>query len=435
MDLKKVLQDAGILGAGGAGFPSYAKLAEGADLLVINGAECEPLLETDYYLLREHLHEMTEGARLLCEAWGIGACVLGIKHHNALRLGWSDRQMLGFVQVRVLPDVYPMGDEINLIYEATGRLVQPGALPITQGVIVYNVETLVNIYHAMTEGAPVTLKYLTVGGAIDQPIVTAVPVGTPVRVLFERLGITVPADCGVLDGGPSMGRLIHPESAVVSKTTKSLLILPRSIPAMVSKLRTPQNHEAIASSVCCQCTRCTDMCPRNLLGYPLEPHRHVRMTSRTAAFEPQSVIDATLCCGCGICEIAACCQQISPCTVIRGHKALLAQNKLRFTAKEQVQVRPERAYRMLPSERWKSLLGVRVYDKPAAFRAISVGDTPLEIALRPHIGAPSVAAVAVGDVVTAGQMIAAAGAGLSLPQHAPRAGRVLAVDDTRILIG
>ena len=134
MDFKEALKNAGIVGAGGAGFPAYAKLAQGADLLVVNGAECEPLLYTDYYLLLREMPMVLFGIQAVLKEGGIASALLCVKAHTAKRLGLNDGEKLAEnIILKVLPDVYPMGDEISLIYQATGKLVRPGNLPITAG--------------------------------------------------------------------------------------------------------------------------------------------------------------------------------------------------------------------------------------------------------------------------------------------------------------
>ena len=170
MELKRLMKDAGIIGAGGAGFPSYAKLAEGADTLLINGAECEPLLYTDYMILKRELSLVLSGINAVLENTDISRAVLAIKAHTAKRLSYKDGEMLDDnIKVKVLPDVYPIGDEVSLIYEALGRLVNPASLPITVGVIVYNVETMYNLGRFIRFGEPVLNKWLTVGGDIATP--------------------------------------------------------------------------------------------------------------------------------------------------------------------------------------------------------------------------------------------------------------------------
>lgn len=435
MELKELMKEAGIVGAGGAGFPAYAKLAPGADTLLINGAECEPLLYTDYILLSREMPMVLAGASAVLEYANISRALLCIKEHTAKRLKLSDGEKLAEkITLKVLPDVYPMGDEISLIYQATGRIVKPGNLPITAGVIVYNAETLYNVAAAVKFSAKVTMKWLTIGGDIPEAIVVRVPVGTPVSELFARYSITIPEEHAVLDGGPSMGKIIDPERAVVTKTTKGLLILPESSEAVQSKLIDVNKSVARAETACCQCTRCTDMCPRALLGYPLEPHKMVRTAKQAAEFSPELVLTANLCCGCGVCESLACCQGISPKAVITHYKEVLAKNKLRYVAKADVAAAPEREYRMIPSERWAGVLGIKKYDKLPSFRGEATDFCRVEIYLRQHIGAPSKAIVADGDRVERGDKIAESADGLSLPQYASVSGVVTLCEGVKIII-
>lgn len=434
MQLKELMRESGIVGAGGAGFPSYAKLADGADTLVVNGAECEPLLYTDYILLQKEMPMVLAGIKEVLEFAKIPCALLCVKEHTAKRLRLSDGTKLeDRIILKTLPDVYPMGDEISLIYQATGRVVKPGNLPITAGVIVLNVETLYNVASAVKHSAPVTEKWVTIAGDIPEAIVVKVPIGTSIAELFERNSIIVPEGYSVLDGGPSMGKVIDPERAVVTKTTKGLLILPDNCEAVMTKFIDGGKSIARAETACCQCTRCTDMCPRALLGYPLEPHKMVRTAKGAVTVMPEMVLSATLCCGCGICESLACSQGISPKAVINEYKALLAKNKMRYVGKEEVSPAPEREYRMIPSERWARVLGVARFDKVARFVGAQSFDR-VEILLRQHIGAPSVVCVSDGDMVQKGDKIAEAAEGLSLPQYASISGRVTVFDGEKIVI-
>lgn len=425
MELKELMKSAGIVGAGGAGFPSYAKLAGGADTLLINGAECEPLIYTDYVILKRELSLVLSGIEAVMSELSVPRAILAIKEHTAKRLSFTDGEELSpKVSLKVLPNVYPTGDEISLIFEATGRVVRPGNLPITKGVIVYNVETMYNLGVAIRTKSPVTKKWVTVAGNVDTPLVVRVPIGTSVIDLFKRLNITVPEDHTVLDGGPSMGKIINPESALIRKTTKAIVILPDSSGAVLSKKMNEKIAVSRAETACCQCTRCTDMCPRALLGYPLEPHKMVRTAMGAAVLLPEMVISATLCCGCGICESIACSQGISPRAVINNYKALLAKNKMRYTAKEDVFPSYAREYRKIPSDRWASTLGVKKFDKVAEFYKEISDFSRVEIPLSQHIGAPSIPTVNDGDTVFEGDLIARAADGLSLAQHASISGRV-----------
>lgn len=436
-ELKSVLRSGGIVGAGGAGFPAYGKLAEGADALVINCAECEPLIYTDYVLMREELGAVVEGVTLLMRESGIPAAYLAVKRHRAEMLGLvQDQKLAEGVVVRLLPDAYPMGDEIQLIYEATGRLVRPGCLPITAGVIVYNAETVYNIRAAIKTGAPVTEKWVTVGGDIPRRFTVRVPVGMRVAELFAKLGVEMPARHTLLDGGPSMGKPVKPETAVVTKTTKSLLILPDGTPAIEHKAGSVADMLRRAASCCCGCSRCTEMCPRNLLGYPLEPHKMIRAANNAAVNEhPEWVRTASLCCSCGVCA-EVCCQDISPKDVILTLKGLLGKNKMRYAGDPAAPCTPDRdrGYRTIPSARWETMLGVTRFDVVPDFVREPIAAERVEIPLAGHIGAPSVAAVKAGDAVKVGDVIAEAAAGLSLPQHASIDGVIDMVDEKKIVI-
>ena len=429
----QLLRDSGIVGAGGAGFPSYAKLLEGANLLIVNGAECEPLLYTDYSIMESKLTRIIFGTEKILDAGNIPKALLAIKRHTATRLSLSDGEKLSDrISVKVLDDIYPVGDEIALIYEASGRLVKPGKLPITEKVMVFNVETVYNISKAVSGGYPVVSKWVTIGGDIEKPIVVRVPVGSLVKDIFDALGITVKENQTVIDGGPSMGRIINPRVTNIKKNTKALLILPSDIQAVISKTKNVKMSIARAATACCQCTRCTDMCPRALLGYPLEPHKMVRTAMQIAEASPKMVISASLCSACGVCETLACPQGISPRLVISNYKTVLAKNKMRYTA-DTAEVPPEREYRKISSERWKRALGVSEFDAVPT-RVLRMYFDKVELSLSQHIGAPSIPVVKTGDIVKRGQLIAEGADGLSVSLHASIDGVVTVFENDKIRI-
>ena len=433
-ELKQRMAQAGVVGAGGAGFPSAVKLAEGADTLIIDAAECEPLLYTDFTILRMQLQRVLSGAETVIEAAGIRRGVLALREDNARALGLSHGQKLSaHVTVHELPNVYPVGDEVILVYEVMRRVIDPGALPITVGAIVYNAETLYNIDRAVKENAAVTEKWLTIGGQVREPMVVRVPIGMRVRELFEKLGVTVPEDSVVVDGGPAMGNVIDPNQAVVKKTTKALTIYPRTIPAMVSKLNENRVVNVHAASNCCQCTRCTDLCPRALIGYPLEPHKIIRTSMSMVEEMPELFTGATTCSNCGVCELTACCQNISPRRVYAQIKGVLAKNKLRFTGKAG-EVDPDREYRMVPHERFARMIGVAPYDQIAQWRDTALKPSEIRLLTRQHVGAPAKAVVQVGDVVEAGALVAAADGAISANIHAPVRARVAAVSASTVVL-
>ncbi len=437
-ELKEVISDAGIVGAGGAGFPTAFKYTEDADTLVINAAECEPLIYTDYYILKREMSKVSAAAELVMDACGMVKGYLSLKEHTAERLGLTEGQQISDkLFVKVLPNVYPMGDEIVLIYETTHKVIEPGALPISQGVVVNNVETLYNIYNAAYGGTPVTEKWLTVGGNVEKPVVLKALIGTPVSELFEALNVTVPEGNVVIDGGPAMGNIISPATAVITKTTKSLLVLPREIPAVRVKLGDNKLSIKRAASACCSCSRCTDLCPRHLLGFPLEPHKAIRAAA-AGEIDPQLYTNAQLCCACGVCEIVSCCHELSPKRVYAEIKALMAKNKIRYSHKgAAVAPNINREYRMLPSDRFMQLLGVTRFDKtvPEFLKDFELMPSRTVISLSQHVGAPAAAAVKIGDFVCATDIVGKAANGISANLHSSIDGKVLVANGREIVIG
>ena len=437
-DLKQLLKDNGVVGAGGAGFPSYCKLAEGADTLLINAVECEPLLYTSYTLMQERIRDIVVGMRAVMEYGKIARGLLAVKDYRAKKLGYSDGQELApGVFIKYIPNVYPMGDEINLIYTATGRVVPPGQLPITRGVIVFNTETIYNIGLVVQFNQPVTKTYLTISGDTPKAYCVKVPVGMKIAEVLKIMGVTVPDTHVVIDGGPSMGTVVNLSTDVVKKPCSGLLILPKTIPAVANKLRTKEDNFRRAASVCCQCNRCTDLCPRHLLGYPLEPHKMVRSTLSAAMADPELIKTATMCCGCDICSTLACCQEISPMQIIKEYKGILAKSRMKYVAdpSEQFTPSPDRESRMVSAGKWKEMLGVAKYDKfPPIYVEEKLKATEVYVPMSQHIGAPAIPIVAVGDLVEENQMIAKAAEGLSVPHFAPITGRVTYVDAKTIVI-
>lgn len=434
-ELAEKIRTAGVIGAGGAGFPTHSKLVTGIDTVIVNAAECEPLLYTDFTIMQQHMDMVVSGAQAVREALGAKQAIVAMKLHTAAALGFQDNAELGAsTNIKVLPDVYPMGDEIIMIYEALGRVVPPGQLPSTVGVVVINVETAYNICNSIS-GIPVTQKWITIGGDIAQPVVVRVPINCDVKNVLKAAGISVPQNHTVLDGGPAMGSVINAGVAKITKKTKSLLILPDEIAAVAFKLGSTERVLKRASSACCQCFYCTDMCPRHLIGYPLEPHRTLRAVGSNRISHPDDLLTASLCSGCGVCTLMACCQGIIPSQVMLEVKKNLGKNHIGYKSDAPTIPDPQRADRLVPISRFKNRIGVAKFDKQPVFQ----GDLPVQqqlftLALLQHIGKPSIPLVYVGNKVLAGQMIAKADEGISAALHTPVSGTVLMVNKFQIEI-
>ena len=162
-ELSVLMQQNGIVGAGGAGFPTYAKLNENADTIILNCAECEPLLRLHRQLLEKYAQEIVDTFHLIGEAVGAKEVIIGIKKAYTRTIEALNAVIGAYPEVRLglLDEVYPAGDEVVLIYEVTGKVVRPGGLPIECGVAVFNVETVYNVYRAMNQQTPVMDKLVS----------------------------------------------------------------------------------------------------------------------------------------------------------------------------------------------------------------------------------------------------------------------------------
>lgn len=434
-ELKALLRENGVVGAGGAGFPTYAKLDKRADTLILNCAECEPLLRLHRQLLKMYTHEILSTLYEISKILEIPTVYIGIKGSYKRTLAAVEAELDSFPNMKVctLPEVYPAGDEVVLTYEATGRVVPPGSIPLSVGVTVINVETVYNAYKAMN-GSPVTHKYVTVTGEVSSPVTLLVPIGTTVDKLLECAGGTTISDPALIMGGPMMGKLVK-TSDVVTKTTNAILVLPKNIPLVQKKLSKTSIDIRRAMSSCCQCSYCTCLCPRNLLGHPIDPSSFMLAASTNVTNDIKPYINSAFCSGCGLCELYSCTQGLSPRTLLAATKQGLQKNGIKPAPTNANPVNPHRDLRMIPLSRLRAHLGLNKYNVSAPMNEDEIKVKRLKIDLSQHIGAPAKAVVKKGDTVKAGQMIAAPVEGaLSVAIHSPINGKVSEVSDKRITI-
>ena len=225
-----LLRRAGVVGAGGAGFPSYVKAASRAETVIVNAAECEPLLQKDQELLRHFAPDVVRGLELLVAATGASRGVVAIKEKHEELVKLLEKAVAGKkgLSVHRLEDYYPAGDEYCQVYEVTGKLIPMGGIPIQVGVVVNNVETLYNMAHA--QRTPVVDTFLTVTGAVKKPCTLRLPVGVPISEAVALAGGASVKDPVALDGGAMMGKVVEDFSAPLTKTSGGLIVLPREHP-------------------------------------------------------------------------------------------------------------------------------------------------------------------------------------------------------------
>ncbi len=433
--MQKKLRDGGVVGAGGAGFPSYAKLNKNADTILLNCAECEPLLQPHRRLITVHAKQILAGLHLVAETCGAERAIIGIKKTYSHAIAAIQKEIVNYPEMSIhfLEEAYPMGDEVVLVYECTGRVVRPGGLPIEQGCIIYNVETMYNIYRAAVEDKPVTFKYLTVIGEVSEPITVPVSVGCTFQSVVELAGKLTCEDPVYFVGGPMMGS-IRPANGRVTKTTNAILVLPKDHPIVMKKNRKAKIDLARAASICCQCETCTSMCPRHNLGHPIDPARFMRSAANADFQDMNPFLNTFFCSGCGVCELYACPQDLAPRTLIGQYKGGLRKNGIKAPRVEAVPVQESRQYRRVPEERLMARLGLSRYDLPAPLDDELQPEDSVRVMLSQHIGAPAVPIVSVGDHVAYRQMIAKPGDGLSVGMHASLEGVVTHVTDQYIRI-
>lgn len=445
MGILEQIAAAGIVGCGGAGFPTHKKLTGDIEYFIVNGAECEPLLRTDRYIMRNHAPQLVKAVMALREELHIPHCVIALKRHyheeaEALRQAIADARAQ--IELHELESFYPAGDEQTIVYEVTGRTVPPAGLPIMAGAVVDNVATVYAIAEAM-DGIPFTQKYLTVTGEVAEPCVLRVPVGTSYRECLALAGGTLRDEFFIVSGGPMMGRplpMSELDGAVVTKTTSGILVLPADGYHARSYAVETRHMLNRARSACIQCTTCSQLCPRHLLGHPLRPHLIMRKLAMggdvKSLLDDPDVRNAQLCCECGICETYACPMGLQPRKINSMIKKELGAAGVRYQ-------RPEgewtpsrfREERKAPSEKVAARVGVHRYYDYEITRLLTLAPERVELPLNMHIGARAVPTVREGDRVAAGELVARIADGaLGAAVHASIGGRVASVGERIVIV-
>lgn len=435
MSLLDQVKQAGVVGAGGGGFPTHVKLGAKAETVIVNGAECEPLMYKDVVLMEIRAEELLEGLELAMAAVGAKRGVVGVKAKNqeavaALRKAIGTRA----IELKLLGDYYPAGDEYDLVYEVTGKLIPPGGIPLAVGAIVSNVETILNIAGA-SKGRPVTQKTLTVSGAVRKPCTLVAPLGTSLRACLEAAGgATVPGPA-LCVGGMMMGETTVDLDRAVTKTTGGLIVLPREHPVVQRKLTPLASMNRIGKSACDQCRFCTELCPRFLLGYPVEPHQVMRSLAFTATGSQQWNEWAALCCSCGLCTLYACPEALYPKEACDQSKAELKKAKWTYQGPTSLKVHPLREGRRVPIKLLKQRLALDAYDQEALVLTEPLKPVEVRLAFRQGAGAPGQPLVKAGDRLAEGQVLTRQPEGtLGSVVHAPFAGTVVSLDASGLLL-
>ena len=435
MSLVNQVRNAGVVGAGGGGFPAHVKLAARADTVIANGAECEPLLHKDAAVMERHARELVEGILLCADSLGAEHAVIAIKEKKIAAVEAVVAACEGSrARVQLLGDYYPAGDEYDLVYNVTGRLIPPTGIPLQVGAVVQNVETLVNIA-AAAAGRPVTHKFITIAGAVAEPRSFVVPVGIALRECVAASGGATVPDPVLAVGGMMMGETTTDLDRPVTKTTAGAIVLSARHPVIERKLKPATQQAAIGKSACDQCRYCTEFCPRYLLGYAVEPHQVMRSLGFTATGAERFSEWAALCCSCGLCTLYACPEMLYPKEACDESKAILRQTGWKWTGPAEVEVHPMHDGRRVPIKSLMSRLAISEYDHPAPLVPEPLTTTRAVLPLKQHAGPPAIASVTTGQRVAAGEPVAApAPDALGAVLHAPFAATVESVAADRLVL-
>jgi len=280
------IRDCGIVGLGGAGFPSAVKVApkNSVDTLILNGAECEPYLTCDHRIMLERTDEIVRGARLIAKTLTVSKIYIGIEANKpdciAAFEGYDD------IQPVILKKQYPMGSEKHLIYVCTGRKVGIGKLPADSGVVVQNVATALAVCEAVEMGKPLYERVLTVSGkAVKEPKNLIVKVGTCVKDVIDYCGGETEEPKKAIQGGPMTGVALSHYDVYTHKTTSGILLM------------TEKEAEAGEPTPCLNCGKCADVCPMHLM--PMQTAFYANAGDYEAAAKYGNTLS---CIECGACE-------------------------------------------------------------------------------------------------------------------------------------
>lgn len=444
MELIETIKKAGVVGAGGAGFPTHVKLNAKAEYLIINAAECEPLIETDKYLCRTYADRII--ATIVVMAYHLEAkhAVIGLKAKykaEIAALEASIKKLNAPVEIFPMRTYYPAGDEQVLVQQVTGRSVPERGLPLNVGAVVENVGTVLAIADAL-EGKPVSWKYLSVTGAVNEPVMFKVPLGTPIRKILAQAPLKE-RKYAVIMGGPMMGKVLATDElidrAVVTKTTGNLLVVPKDH-YLVKRATMPikaMTHQA--ATACIQCRTCTDLCPREQIGHNVKPHLIMRNIWRQDKIQDAAEFEkvfgsAANCSNCGVCEMFACPMGLSPRKMNDYTKGLLRERGINPEKNQSPEAKSTIEQRRIPTERLIARLGLSDYVFHTQPKLQEYVPDEVIVPVSQHIGKPAAAKVAVGDIVQAGDLIAEAAEGLSANIHTGFAGVVTEIGPAGIRI-
>lgn len=437
-NLVEFVWNAGVVGAGGAGFPTWKKIDARVKLIIVNGAECEPLLRNDQRLMAVDAQEIIRGLKLVMNFTDAEEGVIALKKKYTTAIKALDSEIKGEKKVRLhlLDSVYPAGDEFVIVYEVTGMIIPPGEIPLKVGILVSNVETFRNISRAEQE-RPVISRNLTITGAVKRPLTIELPIGTSVGDALELAGGPAVDDWAIIIGGPMMGEVTGNINHPITKTTSAIIVLPSDHPVVIRKTRNFEFDLRKVQSTCCQCDYCTLVCPRALLGHNFKPHIIMRQLAMGIPIPVSPLMSgAALCCNCDLCGVYSC-----PMNLPIGRLNQQIANQIKVNNWETVPALPKyspsylRKFRQIPVSRLTTRLKLMEYDRDIPHYQEEFHPDTVTIPLKQHIGGTPRAVVKENQQVKEGDLIGDLESGtIGARVHASINGKIKNVSNESIVI-
>ncbi|MDD5065989.1 MAG: 4Fe-4S dicluster domain-containing protein [bacterium] len=399
---------AGVVGAGGAGFPTHIKVSNQVHYILANGAECEPLLQVDQQLMTFYPEKIISGLKYLMQMTQarLGIIVLKKKYRSAIGNLKKCIQPSDNIKIKSLNSFYPAGDEHQLVYQVTKRTVPENGIPLQLNIIVNNIGTLFHIHDAIND-IPVTEKYLTVTGEVEYPRTFLTAIGTPIKDLLNISRVKI-RDYAVINGGPMMGKMADVENDVVMKTTSGIIVLPSRHYLVRKKAENINRSIKLSKTLCIQCHTCTENCPRNCLGHNLKPHLLMKKIALGLNQINENFSDAFLCCECGVCGYYSCPMDLLPVKVIQKIKSILMEKGIKPSGLNN-NPKPDKLYekRLIPTDKVISRLDLLKYVRlHAPMMKKKYEPDTVRIPLKQHIGIPAMPVVSEGQNIIKGDLIA-----------------------------
>ncbi len=424
-----LLRENGVVGGGGGSFPTYKKFSfNNLDTLIINGVECEPLLYSDYFLVKERFEEIIFTLQRLQEIFNFRDIFFTLKKKRlelADFLRKKDIENIKNLKFYLFEDIYPAGDEQIIIKAIKGITLPSFKLPGDYGIVVLNLQTLVFISEAI-RGKPAIRRFVTVSGLVKNPLVFDVPIGTKIKDLIDISGGYLVDNPVIFAGGVMMGGIIG-ESFSIKKGTTGIIVIAGDSKLMVEKKTSADIFSKKARSVCDGCMECTLFCSRNLIGKKIRPHLIMRYSEDYLSGRRSIPSEVFNCSECGLCYVYSCPLGLSPRKVIKSLK-----EKSKRDVVEDFDESENFLFKIPPSYKIKKRLEIE--DVKPNFHGV-YNPSIISVDIKQSKGFSPKPIVKDGEFVLTGEKICKMSQNkLGVPLHSPVTGKIVYIDGQKIKI-